>query len=270
MIYILGGTIMNSLKNKISGGRPVIGPFVNMISTEVVEILGLSGFDFCIIDGEHGPNTYTTLHNACLAGDAKDIDISIIFRVPENSNAAIGHALDLGAAGVLVPHVDDAESARAAVKAAKFHPVGERGMNGLVRAARFGSENLNEYMDKSNKETMLIIQIEGLEGMNNLDEILKVEGIDGIFIGPYDLSQSLGVPGQVDGELVQSKTKEIVDRIRNSNKDLLIGIFLTDMASAKKWVNNGIQFIAYQMDIMMLFNDAKKTVKNWRESISGK
>lgn len=258
---------MNNLMKKMAGGKPVIGPFVSTSSTEVIEVLGLSGFDFCIVDGEHGPGTYLTLQNACVAGDVKDLDISIIYRVAENTNAAIGHALDVGTAGVLVPHVDDGESARKAVKAAKFYPLGDRGMHGVVRAARYGSTNINEYIKKSNEETMLMIQIEGLEGLNNIDEILDVEGIDGLFIGPYDLSQSLGIPGQVNNPLVEEKMKEIISKVKAKKENMYIGTFMTDMNLANKWVGLGVQFMSYQMDTLILANASRTIVDDWKKNV---
>ncbi|KPU42278.1 2-keto-3-deoxy-L-rhamnonate aldolase [Oxobacter pfennigii] len=258
---------MNSIIKKMEGKKTVIGPFAAVCATETIEMLGLAGFDFCIVDGEHGPGTFLTLQNACIAGDNKDLDISIVYRVPENTNAAIGHALDIGAAGVVVPHVDDVESAKRAVKAAKFYPLGDRGMHGVVRAARYGNINMDEYIKKSNEDTMLMIQIEGMEGYNNLDDILEVKGIDGIFIGPYDLSQSMGVPGQVNHPEVIERIEEIIERIKAKKEDMFIGIFTTDVESSKKWADMGVQFIAYQIDTMIFSAAAKAAVNSLRDKI---
>jgi 4-hydroxy-2-oxoheptanedioate aldolase len=261
---------MNNLIKKMAGGKLAIGPFVSVPTTEKIEMLGLAGFDFCIVDGEHGPANYAMLQYACVAGDVKDIDISVIYRVPENTEAAIGHALDLGAGGVLVPHVSDAASAQKSVNAAKFYPIGERGVHGGVRAARFGHRDLAEYMNKSNEETMLMIQIEGIEGVNNLDSILEIDGYDGIFIGPYDLSQSLGVPGEVNSQIVQDKMKEIVNKVKSKNKNIYLGAFFTDMESVKKWSDLGIQFIAYQIDTMFFLAGANTAMDDWKKCILSK
>jgi 4-hydroxy-2-oxoheptanedioate aldolase len=247
---------VNNLKRALREGRIVLGPFMKMSSPALVEIMGHAGFDFVIIDTEHAPLNFETVENLIRAADL--VDITPIVRVTENNPALILRALDAGALGVEVPHISSKEDATRAVRAAKFTPEGERGVCRFVRAAEYSSMDRYEYFKKANEETMVIIHIEGLKGINNLEDILTVEGLDVIFIGPYDLSQSLGVPGQVDHPLVIEKMKEVIAKARQ--RAVAVGTFVDDEKVAEKWINAGVQYISYSVDVGIFYDACQHIV----------
>ena len=249
----------NALKEKLATERFVVGPFLKLPSPAVVEIMGLSGFDYVIIDCEHGPLNVLAAED--MARAAHLTGISAVVRVTENNPAMISRALDIGADAVQVPQVSCRADAEKVVKAAKFSPEGERGVCRFVRAAGYTSIEKSEYFKKANRETMVIIHIEGQEGINNLDDILEVDGIDIVFIGPYDLSQSLGLPGQVNNPEVEKKMVEVINKAAAKGK--WVGTFVDDVETGHKWINLGVQYISYSVDVGIIYEACKKTVNSF-------
>lgn len=200
--------------------------------------------DFVILDREHGPITLETLHNHVRAAQAGGC--SAIVRVPELSAHAIGAALDSGAAGVQVPGVTSATDARRAVDAARFHPHGTRGVCRFVRAAAYGHQDKATYFQTENQK-LLILQVEGRRGVEDLDAILAVPGFDVLFIGPYDLSQSVGKPGQIDAPEVQNLIQQIAQRVHDSGRTL--GVFTDQSDQVAELEHLGFRYIAYSVDV---------------------
>ena len=185
----------------------MLGIFSKTTDSSFIEAIGLSGLDFVIIDQEHGPVQRERLYDHIRA--AKAGKIKPIVRVSGNNHNLIGSALDAGALGVQVPNISSAEEAKTAIDAARFYPIGNRGVCRFVSAASYGEKDKAEYFTESNKN-LLILQVEGKEGVENLQEILSLKGFDILFIGPYDLSQSLGFPGQISHPKVK---KEIMKEL---------------------------------------------------------
>ena len=202
-------TLLARFREKLKAGKPVYGPFIETIDPAFIEISGYAGFDFVIIDMEHGPASLSQVQN--LISAAVLTNVIPIIRTFNASDTAIHQPLDLGALGVQIPQVSNSEAVRNCVRSARFYPDGERGLCRFVRAANYSSLQRDEYFKKAN-ESLLIIQLEGKEVLDDLDNILKVEGVDIFFIGPYDLSQSLGVPGQVTHPKVVETVNSIVKR----------------------------------------------------------
>lgn len=250
----------NLLKEKLENKSNVIGPFMKLPSPPVVEIAGLSGFDYIIIDCEHGPLNVLEAENMVRA--AHLANISAVVRVGENNPHMISRALDIGADAVQIPQISTKEDAINAVKSSKFSPLGERGVCKYVRAAQYSSMDKSEYFKFANENTLVIIHIEGMEGINNLDEILEVEGIDVIFIGPYDLSQSLGIPGDVNNIKVEEKMKEVVNKV--SAKGKIVGTFVDDINTANKWKSLGIQYISYSVDVGIIHDSFKRITQDFK------
>ena len=198
--------LFENLKNKKSS----IGPFSKSSDPSIIECIGLAGFDFVIIDLEHGPNSIETAQNLIRAAIIHNL--TPIIRVGENKESIISKALDIGAQGVQVPQINSKEDAQQVVDSAKFSPLGRRGVCRYVRAADYSSKDKNEYFIDSNNKTLVIIHIEGEEGLENLDHILKIDGVDIIFIGPYDLSQSMGVSGETNHPKVLNAMKMVVEK----------------------------------------------------------
>lgn len=221
----------------------------------MVEAAGLGGMDFIILDMEHGPASLEAMHHhvraAVLGG------VSPVIRVSGVNAHSIGSALDTGADGVQVPNINSAEQARQAVAAARFYPSGQRGMCRFVRAAGFGTQAKSDYFSLANEKT-LILQVEGEEGVRNLDDILAVEGFDVLFVGPYDLSQSVGLPGQVDAPAVLELIQQIARKA--SAKGVMLGAFSDEPQRTRDLRNEGFRYLAHSVDVN-IFAEACRNVK---------
>lgn len=234
----------------------MIGIFSKTTDSNFIEALGHSGMDFVLLDQEHGPIHRETLHNHVRAAKGGGM-LSVVRVVGVDANA-IGSALDSGADGVQVPNISTAEEARRAVDAARFHPKGNRGMCRFVKAASFGSTPKEDYFQKAN-DKLLILQVEGEKGISNLDEILEVQNFDILFIGPYDLSQSLGIPGQIDHPEMQRTMNEVARKVKNKGKRL--GSFADSMNIARELKRTGFEYLAYSVDVN-IFLEAARSIKN--------
>tara|TARA_R110002049_G_scaffold45604_2_gene132928 strand:- start:41469 stop:42233 length:765 start_codon:yes stop_codon:yes gene_type:complete len=248
----------NKLKDSLIKGKSVYGPFCKIQDATVVEIAALSGFDFVIIDMEHGPFSIETTQTLIRAAEARGI--TPVVRVAKNSESLILRTLDIGARCIQVPQIESKSDAEKVVKSTKFFPQGERGMCRYVRAADYTEIDSKSHFANANDSVVTIIHIEGMEGLNNLSEILEVDGIDVIFLGPYDLSQSCGVPGEVNHEKVVSKMKDAVKLARSHGK--FVGTFTESLEDAKKWKSIGVQYISYAVDVGLVMNAYKNITKN--------
>lgn len=245
---------LNTFRNKITNGENVYGIFMKTSDPMFVEAAGIGGFDFVILDMEHGPVTIQDQQNNIRAAEARGT-VPII-RLKDCNENTISKALDIGAYGIQVPQINTAEEARKVVKCAKFYPYGMRGVCRFVRAADYSNMERYEYFEAS-KDILIILQLEGVDGIKNLDEILEVEGIDILFIGPYDLSQSLGIPGQVNNPIVVNAMKEIVEKAKKSGK--IVGTFIDTIEDLKMWRDLGLQYLSYSVDVG-IFMDACKEI----------
>jgi 4-hydroxy-2-oxoheptanedioate aldolase len=242
-----------SLKQRLAAGDAVVGPFVILNSPDLVEIIGYAGCDFAVIDCEHGPfgNEATgDLVRACQVSG-----LHAIVRVPANEDWLINKALDVGAEAVIVPQVDSLEAARRAVAAAKYSPLGHRGANPFTRASQFTAHLAPDFYRRMNEETMLIALVEGLGGVQAFDDIAQLEGVDGLFVGPVDLSHALGVPGEMDSPLVIARIREMVKVARAHGKP--IGVFTNQTARARQWLDEGFQVVSFGVDTEMIMRAFK-------------
>lgn len=235
---------MNSLKEKLGKDEPVFGSFIKSASPALVEIMGHTNFDYALLDMEHSPVSIDHLEHLIRA--AESADIAPVVRVPEITEAAILHPLDKGAAGLLVPMVNTAEMAESVVRFAKYAPVGGRGMDIYARSAKFGTIPKADYFQAENERTLIAVQIEGPEGMENVSEIAAVDGVDVVYVGPYDLSQSLGIPGQVNDPRVTERVEKIARDVAVCGRS--VGIYVDDVPTAEKYLGCGIRFITLCVD----------------------
>ncbi|HUP97782.1 MAG TPA: aldolase/citrate lyase family protein [Usitatibacter sp.] len=184
----------NPMKEKLRAGQPVYGVSVMIPSPQVVEMVAAAGFDWVLLDCEHGTLTLESVELMAMAAEASGI--TAIARPVSRSAEHILQVLDRGVSGVQVPHVNTAADAREVIAAVKFHPEGRRSLAAGTRAAVYDSHGtLSEYVKAANDATLIAIQLEDREAITNIDELLAVDGIDVFFIGPSDLSQSMGFPG---------------------------------------------------------------------------
>ena len=203
----------NTLKQKLAAGQPatVIAPFAS--SAGLVELLGHLGFDGVFIDCEHGPGGWEDVEHMVRAAEVAGY--SSVVRVDRNDAATITRALDRGAGGVQIPHVNTAAEAEAAVRAAKYAPLGHRGWSGW--RATFGEDSA-QFSRRANEQTLVAVMLEEVEALHNLDEILRVDNIDVFFVAPGDLSQSMGFPGQMDHPQVKAAIEDALRRIRAAGR----------------------------------------------------
>ena len=251
----------NPLKEKWQKDIPTIGPFVQLPAAGIPEILAFAGYDFCIIDLEHGPINIETAENMVRAADANGI-VPLV-RVQSNSKELITEALSIGAGGIHVPHVSTKKEAEEAVHAAKFvtseFSAGNRGVCPFVRSAGYSSLRNANYYEKANLETIVIVAIEGREGLANLKEMLTIEGLDAVFVGPYDLSQSLGVTGQVTHPIVVQKIRELCAEGKKAG--VAVGIFIESAEDAKRWISEGVRYVCVDVDSAIFYKASKKVAE---------
>lgn len=231
----------------------VLGTFVQSSDPAVVEILSLAGFDFVIVDCGHSPLSIETVRGLMVASMASGI-VPVV-RIKQNIGPLVMGPLDAGALGVQIPHICNSHDAGEAVKFTKYYPLGERGIDPYVRATGYSPETFRAYLKWANENLLVILQIEGLEGIKNIDGILDVPGLDIVFLGPYDLSQSLGIPGEVDSPAVIQKMQEVISKAKN--KGIGLGTFADNEETATKWIDLGVRYIAVGYDTKMLLNGAK-------------
>lgn len=244
--------IIEDFRKKLHGGEAVFGPFMKTGDAAFVEATGYAGFEFAVLDMEHGPVSLQTMQNNVRA--AQIARVLPVIRVRDKSPESVSQALDIGAGGVQIPQITTAEEASNAILAAKYYPQGERGVCRFVRAANYSSTERSTYFSKSN-ETLLILQLEGKKAISNLNEILEVKGYDILFIGPYDLSQSLGVPGDVTNPLVIDKITHIVGEARAKN--IIAGTFIDNTEHLALWKKLGLQYFCYSVDVGIYYEACK-------------
>ena len=207
----------NRMKSKLLSGQPAFGVSAMIPSPQVVEMVGQLGFDWVLIDCEHGTISLESVELMVMAAEASGI--TPIVRPPSKDAGHISQAMDRGAMGVQVPHVNTAADARQAVAAVKYHPLGGRGLAAGTRPAHYGfGLPAAEYVQAANRETLVCVQLEEVEALRNIDAILQVAGVDVFFLGPSDLSQSMGCPGQTDAPQVQAAIAGAFAAIRAAGK----------------------------------------------------
>lgn len=235
--------LSNSFKTGLLQGKVQIGLWLSTTSSYMAEIAATSGYDWLLIDGEHAPNTVQDLYHQLQA--IAPYASHPVIRPVEGNRSLIKQVLDIGTRTLLIPMVDTAEQARDIVSATRYPPIGTRGVGaGVARAARWG--RVVNYMAKANEELCLLIQMESKTALENLDEILQVEGIDGVFIGPADLSASLGYPDNAGHPEVQRVIEQSIRRIRAAGK--AAGFLAVDPEMAKKVLEWGANFVAVGVD----------------------
>lgn len=253
---------MNTLRNKLNTDKLVLGTHISLNDSVITEIIGLVGYDYLWIDTEHTAMDLNILEKHLIAGRAACVPT--IVRVPWNDPVLLKPVLEMGPAGVVIPMVNTREEAERAVKACKYPPNGIRGY-GPRYAARFGAYTTEEYLSIAAEQTLCMIQIEHITAVNNIDEILKVDGVDVLIIGQCDLSASMGKLGQWYDDEVQSTIDYICDRAHFY--EVMVGASLGYVSpeQSKRWRKRNINMISQVSDVdfiyqgaLSLFNDMKK------------
>jgi 4-hydroxy-2-oxoheptanedioate aldolase len=247
----------NTAKEKLLRGETIYGVFANGVSPEMMEILGLAGFDFITIDSEHAPSSDETNRLLIMAAECRNTPVFI--RTSNKLDSSILRSLDIGAQGLLLPQVNSPEEAEKIVRAAKYYPQGSRGV-GLGRGADYGMGiDLADYFKHANDNLLIAVQCENIAGLPYLDAIAAVPGVDSIFAGPFDLSQSMGVPGQIDAPQV----REVIDRVLqiSARYGKYAGIFTFSVEQAKEYAGLGFRYIIAGSDLHYLSDGCAAAVK---------
>ena len=254
---------MKTIKNRLQNGEMVLGTIISEIrNPNIAYILGQCGFEFFIIDNEHGSYNPETIANMVAA--ARGAGLEVIVRIPEITRTNILKPLDAGAAGLLVPMVNTADEAREVIKHAKYPPMGERGAALRRPHSGYARVNAADYLKKANEDTLIIVQAETTQAIENIDEIASVKGVDCVFVGPFDLSISLGIPGLVNDPI----EVEAIDKIQKAciKNNVVPGILMFDQKLMEYWIKKGFRFAVYSSDITMLADAAASTVHELKKN----
>lgn len=247
-----------SLRERLKSGVPLIATFSIIPTVEVLELIGLAGFDAVILDIEHGAHGSEALGALILAAMARGI--YPIVRVRGSDPAEIAAALDAGAAGVIVPQIGSLAEAEKAVRAARFAPLGNPGANPFVRAAEYSGRL--EWFAEANRDVAILVMIEGRSGLEAAEQIAAVPNLDGIFIGPMDLSHSLGVPGEMAHADVVAAIRTAIAAC--SKQGITAGIFAGTPEAAKRWMGEGVSFVGVGADTAYLRTALMRAVAETR------
>ena len=250
---------VNRFKHAIMSGQHQLGLWVSLANAYSTEIVARSGFDWLLFDTEHAPNDINSILGQLQAAAA--FPVSSVVRPTWNEPVQQKRYLDIGAQTLLIPYVQNADEAARAVAGTRYPPRGIRGVGGTMRASGFGQ--LTNYLQICEQELCLLVQIETREGLDNLEEIAMVDGVDGIFIGPADLSASLGHPGNPKHPEVQGAIDDAICRIKACGK--APGILTFDQAQARHYMELGTLFTAVGMDVALLARAAEQLAARFWE-----
>ncbi|SHL38481.1 4-hydroxy-2-oxoheptanedioate aldolase [Roseovarius litoreus] len=250
----------NRFKSALARGDMLYGCWAGFADAYATEMLATAGFDWLVIDGEHAPNDLPSIMRQLQVLEGRHS--APVVRLPMGEPWAIKQVLDAGAQTLLIPMVDSADQARALVRATRYPPEGIRGSGAaLARATQFSA--IPDYISTANAQICLLVQVETRAGIDALDDILKVEGVDGVFIGPSDLAADMGYLGDSDQPEVRAVIRDALTRIAASDK--AAGILSLDHDTALSYRDWGAQFLAVGIDVVMLAQTARATMARWRD-----
>jgi len=237
---------------RLRSGEILTGTLVSLPSAEICELLSHVGYDWLFIDAEHGAFNPQQAQSMLQAA----APTPCVIRVPVGEAIWIKKALDIGAAGIIVPQVHTAEQAMEIIKHCKYAPIGDRGI-GIGRAHKYGIDFEN-YLKKANKETAVILQAESSEAIDNIDEIVKLKGLDAVLVGPYDLSASLGKPGEINDPVVQSAIDKVIKSCKQA--DVSMGFFGVSAEAVLPYKERGFTLLTVGVDTIFLIKSASQTL----------
>ncbi len=253
--------LTDTLKKRCKAGEVLYGPFIDSGNEDMVEITALAGFDFALIDCEHSPADPAGALRLVRAADARGLPT--IIRVNNSMPSTILKMMDIGSSGVMAPLVHDSATARSVAESVRYHPCGRRG-TALMRASDYGFLPIGDYFAKTNADAFVMVQAESVEAIENLDEIVKVKELDAVFLGPYDLSQSMGIPGQVESQPILDIVKRVGKTVRDAGK--IPAILAGNYEKAKLFVDWGYQLITYSTDLDIYSKAAREIVAHFKGS----
>jgi len=251
----------NRFKRALADGRAQIGLWLGLANAYTAELCAGAGFDWLLIDGEHAPNSIPTML-AQIQAIQRESSSQVVVRVPIGETWLIKQVLDLGAQTVLVPMVETVEQARELVRAVRYPPNGVRGVGAaLARASAFN--RIGDYLQTADREVCLLVQVENRAGLEALDAIASVDGVDGVFVGPADLAADMGFLGRPGAPEVQAAVEDALRRILLHGK--AAGILTSDRALARRYLEIGATFVAVGSDVGLLVGATNTLIKQFRD-----
>jgi len=254
---------MINLKGKLKKNKLTIGSWITLGSTAIAEIMAKSGFEWLTVDLEHSAITLEQAQQLIQIIELSDV-VPLV-RVGENDPNLIKRVMDMGACGVIVPMVNSEDDAAKAVSAVKYPPLGTRGV-GLARAQGYGLE-FKKYKDLVNKYSIVIVQIEHIKAVENLRDILSVEGVDGFIVGPYDLSGSLGRPGDFECPDMKRALSEIIKISKEIKKSAGFHVITPEAGALLKKIREGYKFLGFSLDTLFLGQKIAEQIKKIRQNL---
>ncbi|EFA74432.1 HpcH/HpaI aldolase/citrate lyase-Cytidylyltransferase family protein [Raphidiopsis brookii D9] len=256
---------INKVKETLKSGGRVFGTWSMLSSPAVLNVIATTGLDFVIVDLEHGPTSFETAENQLYAAESGGIEP--IIRLAEDHAPHILHALEIGAQSILVSQVSTASQAERIVKSCKYFPDGDRGLSPFTRNHGYSDQNLPQKLQYANEQMLVGILVEGVEGVSNIPEIAKVPGLDMIYLGVYDLSQSCGVPGDLTNTKVLRIMRDYVKLIEDCG--LAAGSVARDPKYIELLLDAGFRFVSYRVDCAIL-RDGLESAVGWYQELSKK
>jgi 2-keto-3-deoxy-L-rhamnonate aldolase RhmA len=246
---------MWDLKERLRRGESLVGTMViAMENPELVKILKVSGFDFFVVDAEHGGFDYGAV--AGLLTIAREVGITPMVRIPEARREVVLKYMEMGARGILLPNAESEEQAKALVEYSKYYPLGNRGVSLFRPHTAFEKvENAVQYMRERNEENVLMLQIESPKGVKNVERMLDIEGIDAAFIGPNDLSQSMGIMGQTSHPDFITAVDRVIAAARQRKK--FSGMHMMSADALLPWVKKGMTLNLWSNEVLLMMDAAK-------------
>ncbi len=258
----------NPLKKTLKSGGVVLGTMIGHLRLPAVAVMMKNaGWDFVFVDCEHGSFAQSHLADFCIA--ARGVNLPTIVRVPSiHEPQRLYQTLDLGASGLLCPQTETKEEVESVIHATKYYPMGQRGMATRNVHTSWGKYKGAELTARLNQETMIVLQIESKKAVENLEQLIAVPGVDAVFIGPNDLSQTLGIPGDPNHPEVQKYVERTLEICRKAN--MPCGVHAFDVESAMKWIQKGMRFMGLGNDAIWLMDSSQKAAAEVREAFSKK
>lgn len=238
----------NYLKEKLEAGASVLGTWATIPSAITADIMASSGLDFLIIDAEHGPISFERAQEMVIACESRGV--SPVMRIGSIDEADILKALDIGVHCILVPNIKSCEDVKKLVALCKYPPIGQRGFSPFTRAGNYSGANATSLTEQANANTQIAIIVEGEEAIRDIDSILQIPELDIVYIGLFDLSKALGIPGQVDDPKVLGRLRELTEKISAAGK--YAGTISTNKQKMHDFLSMGVRFIVHLVDCDVL------------------
>lgn len=249
----------NHFKHRLKAGECLHGIWLGFADPYATEMAATAGFDWLLIDGEHAPNDIRSIMAQLAILDGKES--AAVVRLPDDDPTRIKQALDIGAQNLLIPMIETAEQAERCIRAAHYPPKGVRGVgSALARASKFGE--ITDYLGTANDEVLVLLQVESMHGLDTLDDILALEGVDGIFIGPSDLAADMGYLGNVSAPPVREAVLDALRRIRAAGR--IAGVLSADTSLIQNCKTAGANFVGVGIDVSLFTKALKALAAQYR------